>query len=139
MITHQIQPNPYACNQTCLAMLLGVPVEEVLKVFPGDGMSTRELYDALDRCRFLWNAFIFGTLVCDGVYLMTVPSLNFEGGGHTILVEQAQRLIVYDPNRGREGKKFYSNEGDGVGVPLRHWSEVILVLPGGKLPQQQAA
>lgn len=115
-------------------MLLGVPADDVLKVFPGEGMSTRELYDALDRCKFVWNAFIFGTLVSDGFYLMAVPSLNFEGGGHTILVEQAQRLVVYDPNRGRDGKKFYSNEGDGVGVPLRHWSEVILVLPGGKLP-----
>lgn len=134
MIIHQQQPTPYTCNQACLAMLMGVPVEDVIKAFPGDGMTWRELMFALDRCFMTWNAFLFGTLVCEGYYLVSVPSLNFEGGAHTIILFQAQRLVVFDPNRGREGKKFYSNEGDGIGVPLRYWTEVIYVIPGGKLP-----
>lgn len=139
-IVHQTQPTPYSCNQTCLAMLLGAPVEKVLQAFPGvppeGGMRQQDLFVALDRCGFEWNAFMFGTIICQGFYLASVPSLNFEGGAHTVLLEYAQRLVVHDPNRGRAGKRFYRGpEEDCDGVPIRCWSELIYVLPGGKLPQ----
>ncbi|MBI5771893.1 MAG: hypothetical protein HZA93_29240 [Verrucomicrobia bacterium] len=50
-------------------MLLGIPVARVLEVFPSEGMTPRQLHAALDRCGFEWNAFQFGTLICDGFYL----------------------------------------------------------------------
>jgi hypothetical protein len=119
-------------------MLLGVPAVDVCAAFPGDGMSPRELHAALDRCNFLWNAFVFGTLVCEGFYLLAVPSLNFEAGGHTILLEWRgcfDLSTVYDPNRGREGKKFYTaSKEDAGGVPIRWWTDMIYVVPGGCLP-----
>lgn len=138
-IVHQQQPTLYSCNQTCLAMLLGEPVEKVLAVFPGvppeGGMRQLDLFAALDRCGFDWNAFQFGKLVCDGLYLASTPSLNFEGGAHTVLLECAQRLVVHDPNRGRPGKRFYRGpEEPGEGVPVRFWNELIYVVPGGRLP-----
>jgi hypothetical protein len=136
-IIHQVQPTPHACNQTCLAMLLGLPVARVLEVFPSEGMTPRQLHVALDRCHFEWNAFQFGTLVCTGLYLMAVPSLNIEAGGHTILFDWRgcwDDSVVYDPNKGREGKRFYSTNPAEGGVPLRWWTEIIYVVPGGVMP-----
>lgn len=139
-LVHQQQPTWYSCNQTVLAMLLGVPVDEVLRVFPTEGMVTRELYAALDRCGFTWNAFMFGTLVTEGFYILGVPSLNLEAGGHTILLEwhgSDEPSVVYDPNRGKVGKRFYTAGNDEGGIPLRWWTDVIYVCRDGKLPVAQ--
>jgi len=137
-IVHQQQPTWYSCNQTVLAMLLGVPVEDVLRVFPTEGMITRELHAALDRCGFTWNAFVFGTLAAEGFYILAVPSLNLEAGGHSVLLEfrgTDQPSICYDPNRGKDGKKYYTACGEDGGVPLRWWSEIIYVRRDGRLPE----
>jgi hypothetical protein len=122
-------------------MMLGEPVAKVLEIFPGEGMTPHELHAALTRCNFLWNALTFGTLVCDGFYIMAVPSLNIEAGGHMVLMDWRgcwDESVIYDPNRGREGKRFYSTKpGDG-GIALRWWTEVVIVRPGGCLPQIHA-
>lgn len=138
-IVHQTQPDPFSCNHTCLAMLLGEPVEKVLRAFPGQGMTPHELHTALERCNFLWNAFVFGTMVVDGFYLMAAPSLNVETRGHVILMEWKgcwDESIIHDPNRGREGKRFYSTNPKDGGVPLAWWTEMVIVKPGGVLPEQ---
>lgn len=136
MITLQQQPTPYTCNQACLAMLLNEPVEKVIEVFPGDGLKQREFFVALDRCGFTWNALIFGTMLWDGHYVATVPSLNFEGGAHCVILGFSAvtgELKVFDPNTGRPGKKFYSTtRSDGV-IP-RTWSDLIFVRLDGRLP-----
>lgn len=134
-VVHQCQPDDHSCNQTCLAMVLGVPVADVLAVFPGDGMSSREMYVALDRCHLLWDALQFGTFVVDGLYLINVPSLNIEAGGHRVLMDWRgcwDESRLHDPNRGRPGKRFYSTGDDGA--PLKWWTGAIIVRPGGQLP-----
>ncbi len=43
------------------------------------------------------------------LYLITVPSLNLEATNHQILVDTRYDAIeVYDPQKGRPGKKFYT-------------------------------
>lgn len=41
MITHQMQPTNATCVQTCLAMLLGLPVDKVLEKLPHKNSGTR--------------------------------------------------------------------------------------------------
>jgi len=116
-------------------MLLNEPAEKVLELFPSVGMETREFYAALDRCKLVWNAFIFGTLVVPGFYVLTVPSLNISAGAHAILVhvKRSGGYRIYDPNKGKKGKKFYGHGAKGH--PLRSWFETVFILPGGQLPK----
>jgi len=58
-----------------------------------------------------------------GVYLVTVPSLNIPGCNHQIVVEMTNDSYqVFDPVRGREGRKYYVNQGceddSGLQYPL---------------------
>lgn len=44
-----LQPNPQACGQSCIAMLAGVPVDEVIRVMNTSGpTSIGQLLQALD-------------------------------------------------------------------------------------------
>lgn len=137
-LAHQTQPTPYACVHTCIAMLAGVPVAQVMERFPGDGMDMRETYAALEAMKLNWNALVFGRLVVDAVYLASVPSLNFEGGSHAVILDsRSGEIEVLDPNKGREGKRYYvgwENDpddvkaiADGKAVRIRNWSETIIV------------
>lgn len=132
-ITHQTQPTPYTCVHTCLAMILGEPVQKVIDVFGAEyGMSDREIDAAMDKCRLLWNRFVYPDMIVPGYYIIGVPSLNIAGGTHCIIVRRDEdgRMKVFDPNRGVEGKKVY----DENGKDLHTWFNVVLVYPGGKLP-----
>lgn len=40
MIRHQFQPSPKSCGQTCLAMLLGIPVADVIAEIPDRAATT---------------------------------------------------------------------------------------------------
>lgn len=135
-IIHQQQPDDMSCSHTCLAMLLGIPVSEVvkrIKTFDG-GMNTKDLYGALDICKFEWNALIFNNLVVNGFYMATVPSVNVQSGGHAVILELTdEKITVHDPNKGREGKKFY---GEG-GCPLKYFSELVLIGKVGFLPNKE--
>ena len=94
-------------------------------------MGQYEIIMALNECGVLFNCISLGWLVFDGVYLLCVPSLNISGVNHEIVVEMKDGIcMVYDPNAGKEGKKSYTaNE-------LKSWSEMIHVVPGGKLPSR---
>jgi hypothetical protein len=49
MITRQVQPTPHSCGQTCVAMIAGVPVAEVMRELPDidRGTTATELAQAL--------------------------------------------------------------------------------------------
>lgn len=134
-IIHQQQPDDMSCSHTCIAMLLGIPTSEVIKrikTFDG-GMNTQELYRSLDHCKFTWNALIFNRLCANGFYLSTVPSLNTQGGAHAVLLELTDdKILIHDPQKGREGKRFY---GEG-GCPLKYFSELVFVIRNGFLPNE---
>lgn len=130
-IVHQQQPDNATCGQTCLAMILGHPVEDVLKIFGRIGCSTRDMYYALDRCAVWWNAFLFEHTVLHGHYIAMVPSLNNEAGSHYVVIRRDDDgETVFDPNRGRDGKRFYGRAEDG-GVAIRFKMHLLYVCKPG--------
>lgn len=121
-LQHQIQPTWNSCASTCVAMLLGRPVQDVVN----------ELHDAYmaDVCalpHYLHRHGVkFKPAVSDGgapdgyvenriefghLYLLTVPSLNMDATLHFILLDARddKAVATLDPNMGREGKRYYIN------------------------------
>lgn len=131
-ITLQKQPTPITCIHTCLAMVLGVPVRKVIDRYGPNPLNQAMIIFALTECRVIFNQFVFGTPAATGWYLMSVPSLNVEGGMHQIVAH-------YDMDRGCNGwtifdpstRKNYAPDGSN----LRTWGDLILFHPGGKLPE----
>lgn len=147
-IKHQKQPTDTSCVHTCLAMALDVDVTEVMAfadrhhLFCG-GMSTCETLAFLMECRMIHTQLSRNAFTVDGLYLLTVPSLNIEGGKHAVLVraEDFKEEEIWDPNRGRKGKKYYVPYGTARGplqVELNGFTEPIYLVPGGRLPVLQS-
>ncbi len=112
LISHQTQPTHNSCFSTCLAMIKALPVGVVVselhdRYFAGD-MSTRR---ALDDQKIPFVSFDTADLPVfdrDGAYLVGVPSLNWEGGMHQVIVECFEgMMVVHDPALGRPGCKYY--------------------------------
>jgi hypothetical protein len=57
--------------------------------------------------------------------MITVPSLNIPGGLHNIVVVTTidKELLVFDPQKGRDGKKFYNQD------TLKSWCGVKEFIP----------
>ena len=123
----QHQPTRTTCVHTCLAMLMGVPVQEVISRIGDCGCEPVEVLVFLHRFGISF-APIATPKLWDGWHLVAVPSLNVEGGAHAILVSwnhHAGELIVKDPS---PWKSYASN-----GSNLHLFFDVILVRPGGSL------
>lgn len=112
LISHQTQPTPNTCFSTCLAMIKALPAGVVVSAlheqyFAGD-MSTRM---ALELQQIPFESFDTADLPAfsrDGAYLVGVPSLNWVGGMHQIIVECLDgMMVVLDPAMGRPGCKYY--------------------------------
>lgn len=126
-IAHQIQPTPVTCVQTCLAMALGVPVGAVLDRYGAMAMNQIELNYALTECKFVWNQFIFGTMIFNGWYFAVVPSLNHEAGNHQILIHYDEgEICILDPSPGKQYDKNGKN--------LKSWECLTAFYIGGRLP-----
>jgi len=77
------------------------------------------MYYALDRCALWWNALLFEYTMLHGHYIAMVPSLNNEGGTHYVVIRRDENgETVFDPNRGREGKKWYGEDGVPISFKL---------------------
>lgn len=123
IVTHQMQPCPYSCVSTCLAMIARRPAREVIEEMHQpyrDGDLT--LRQMLERLGVEYTAFFSvdcPPLADEGVYLCTSPSLNIEGGNHQILIEVTDSgYFVFDPVQGRDDRKYYVARGQGGGIPL---------------------
>lgn len=129
-ITLQTQPTHQTCVQTCLAMALNVPVSNVIDRYGRDAKNQEFLLHALTECSIVWNQFTVGTLLYQGWYFMTVPSLNQKGINHQILTRWTfqEGLYVMDPAIGERYKQDGSN--------LKSWADLIPFLPGGILPKK---
>ena len=121
----QRQPTNQTCVQTCLAMALSVPVEDVIKKYGGDPWNQAKLIYTLEDCNIFYNQFCFGALVFQGWYFAAVPSLNIIGGGHEILLRWTEKEGVFildpSPNKTYDGSNF------------KYWSDLVAFIPGGKL------
>jgi len=128
----QFQPTATSCVVTCVAMLLGVPVEQLvdkLREFghPATSLSARSLHRLLLLLQIEFQPLLFPEFIFNGWYLAVVPSLNMPGRNHQVLVNhQNGELLVFDPNP--PDKIRY----DG-GTPLCSWESIIYVEPGGNI------
>lgn len=109
------QPTPDSCTSACLAMLTGISVDTVIGEFHHKWKSSATncnpmTYLADNDFDCLVNHDPFNHRVKWGsVYLVTVSSLNIEGGLHHIVLDmRGNEEIVLDPNMGRSGKKYYT-------------------------------
>ena len=110
-LKHQTQPTVNSCVSTCLAMILDVPAEQVIKEFHDPYMAqTREIDEYLHskniKCRPLLS--VGNTILGDRIYIFSVPSLNMDAMFHQILgYYQGDNFKIADPNQGREGRRYY--------------------------------
>lgn len=120
-IEFQQQPTSVTCVSTCLAMILGVDAEKVVREFHDKyynaGEGKLKVTDYLKASSVPFTLCNFESLPReDGVYLVTVPSLNIKAGTHQILwcMQSAQEegyfyQRILDPCTGREGKMYYTD------------------------------
>lgn len=123
-IEHQSQPTPMGCVCTCLAMLMGKPALDVIAKYHQRYFVDQTIngHDILREQGFIFEHKLAGsveTLHSGAVYMLTVASLNIQGGLHQILVDyrEANAPRVLDPARGYGKRKYYTfdtNEVDEV-------------------------
>ncbi len=88
VITHQMQPTLMTCAQTCIAMLLGIPVEEVMLSLPDKKSGTQ--HKAM--IAYLHARGVSCASRLTSLYGKELPSLAFarirlpdKQGGHLVL------------------------------------------------------
>ena len=137
-LEHVQQPTAKTCVHACLSMVTGEPVASLINRFGDRGLSVEEEITVLTEYGIFPQAvpFTFSWIV-DGVYMLTVPSLNLEGTNHCIIAyadRDEEKFILLDPNEGKEGKKAYGREAlYGKDGPMAFSSPYFLqVLPDHK-------
>lgn len=128
----QFQPTASTCVVTCVAMLLGVPVEQLMHRLGTvglevEGLSARSLHRLLLLLRIEFQPLMFPEFLFNGWHFAVVPSLNIPRGNHQILIHHCNgELTVFDPSP--PGKNRYIEK-----TSLVSWESLIYVEPGGNL------
>ena len=102
------------CVIACIAMWTCNPYEEILSAFEGKfgdewltkyGVTSDQQGELLRYFGIIPVTISTCPTECTGI--LSFPSLNVPAGGHALFWSNGK---VYDPQNGREGKKFYTNE-----------------------------
>lgn len=128
LVVQQYQPDDKTCAHTCLAMILGASVKDVIAVTGPAAMTRIDLWHFLRQFCVVHTPLVYDRFIVTGWYLVTVPSLNHEGGSHIILVfynDDSGTFRVLDPNP--VSRRRYVEDGSN----LRATSQFIFVKPGG--------
>lgn len=109
-INHVKQRRDDDCVLTCVEMVTGITVPEMELKYDFDYPTN---IDSMIKIMCL-NGFICVRQVDDiiyneRVYFLTVPSLNIAGQLHFIILDTRNGFKLYDPNSGKDGKKFYDH------------------------------
>lgn len=134
-IEHQIQPTGVSCVSTCVAMLAGVPAEEVIKRFHMKYYVERSIRisDMLDHYDISYAQVLSGCeprMDAGYIYLLSVPSLNLRGQLHEIIVDYREGVApkCYDPAKGLGGRSYYvltpaevDEDENGLAFQLLTW------------------
>jgi hypothetical protein len=93
-------------------VILDRPVDEIVEEFHEGYMSGEIEVSAYLRSKGLTveACTCEHTLENDCIYLLSVPSKNVPGLSHYVVVDlrvEGGLCRVYDPNNGKEGKKYY--------------------------------
>ena len=107
MIKHQYQPpKSRMCGQTCVAMLLGMTLEECIKlVFKGydKGTTTKHLMKVLDQAGYMMNYKKLVKVPKDGsmpdraIVKLRRTDVNYSANWHWVLYADGR---YYDPGKG---------------------------------------
>ncbi|EIC84720.1 hypothetical protein [Serratia sp. M24T3] len=136
MITHQQQPTYNTCMCACIAMVVGLPVQEVIDKWHEHFHAGKGewLDDALD---YYGKQYFYGhprkaTITNGFIYFLTVPSLNIEAGMHQVLclALEGNGVTIYDPAKGRENARYYvaGKPHSANEVQIKSWL-IDLILP----------
>lgn len=114
MIEHQMQPCPISCVTTCMAMIVGCPVSDLMGMHEEYHATNLSIRQILDRLGIPFRSFDSAdrqSLGDEGVFLASVPSLNIQGGMHQVIVEMLDDgdWRVCDPNQGRGDRLYYTS------------------------------
>ena len=102
MVRMVTQDLPNNCVSACLSMITGFDLDRVTHEFH-DGYHDGEvcMHDYLELVGIKFNKFYSGsrcTLKSGFVYMLTVPSLNYVGGLHEIIVDfSGETPAIFDP------------------------------------------
>lgn len=111
-ITHQQQNYNNSCASACMAMLLGRTSQEVEEEFHEAYRAKGDPYlfeYAAEQGLVLEESRSTQALEPDYVYLVGVPSLNMRATMHLVVIDlRGDENVVYDPNKGRQGKWVYT-------------------------------
>ena len=108
-LVHQQQTKD-TCVSACLAMLLNIPLDQVVSEFHAGYMARdTEPEDFLRRHGVKVRDLLTSErgMVEGGLYILTVPSLHFPGKNHCILADARDGFTLLDPQQGRPGSKYY--------------------------------
>lgn len=135
-IKHVCQPDNISCTSACLAMLTGIPIQQILNEFHIGWTQGKQITpiqyltekrDAGESDVVMDLHLTYGdTLWPGGVYLLTVPSLNTVGHFHHIVFDwrDDENPLVLDPNQGRSGKRYFTHWDEAeseLTYPLGSW------------------
>lgn len=128
------QINDQSCVHACLAMVTGVDINEVWARYPFPLTPKQELTVLIEGRAWpiAQNPFDNQFPFC-GVYLVSVPSLNVHGVLHRVVVTASETEVrCFDPQRGRAGRLFYSEDSFSAAslTPVKSYSEVVRICMG---------
>lgn len=114
IVEHQTQPCPTSCVTTCMAMIAGCPVGVLMGMHDEYHATDLSIRQVLDRLGIPFRSFDSADRVSlgdEGVFLVSVPSLNIQGGMHQVVIEMLDDgdWRVYDPNQGRGDRLYYTS------------------------------
>lgn len=106
------QPTADTCTSACLSMITSIDINEIINDFHEEwkNYKTNPSKFLSHQCiGHVVNKDVFNhTLEWDSIYLLTVASLNIDGGLHHIVLDLTGEIeMVFDPNNGKQGKKYY--------------------------------
>jgi hypothetical protein len=105
-------------------MVCEVELSQVMRVAKGNyPLGQEEEFELIAHFGYLPTLVTFEHLSANCTYLATVPSLNVLGDNHRIVVKTVDNGVikVYDPNKGREGKKYYDSR------EFRSWTQLTRI------------
>ena len=115
-IIHQQQPTHDTCVSACIAMLLNIPVKEIVEEF-----HSKYINQELNIYEFLINHDLniepllpsYWQAELNNIYIASVPSLNKKAALHQIIIDTRNGAsIVYDPQEGKPDCDYYVYKPD---------------------------
>jgi hypothetical protein len=99
-------------------MILDIEQQKVIDNFHTAYLEgEKEIWDYFEERGVDFRRCLAGerTLNPDCLYLISVPSLNLVGNSHMLVAETNKEggWWLYDPNQGREDRKYYVTRTDG--------------------------